>query len=188
MSRLRRNARSLPGWGRMNQQRRPARLCGGSSYGNPRRCRRSGSCGGWRQSGTSVRSLLPACLLQERKFYGGIARSADHVVMVAPVELVLVTRHAVGEKDGTGQSAHRQQLERGDCGPLSLVRRQCRETGSTKTSECNKPPWPSKMGRPARRTVMLRPSRLFHRVSMGGCLEVSCARLEMRRARSAGSS
>ncbi len=41
-----------------------------------------------------------------------ITLRADHVMVVAPVELVLITRHAVRKRDSAGQSAFRQQLER----------------------------------------------------------------------------
>src|SRR5690349_15908419 len=42
----------------------------------------------------------------------GVTLRADHVVMIAAIELVLIARHAVRKRDSAGQSAFRQQLER----------------------------------------------------------------------------
>src|SRR5215831_7395819 len=50
--------------------------------------------------------------LQRKKFDRGVTLRADHVVMVAAIELVLITRHTVRERYSAGQPAFRQQLER----------------------------------------------------------------------------
>src|SRR5258708_1215477 len=50
--------------------------------------------------------------LRREKLYRRVTFRADHVVVIAAIELVLITRHAVGERNGAGQSAFRQQLER----------------------------------------------------------------------------
>src|SRR5436309_4869367 len=50
--------------------------------------------------------------LRREKFYGRVALSANHVMVVTAVELVLIARHAVRKRDGAGQTTLRQQLER----------------------------------------------------------------------------
>lgn len=50
--------------------------------------------------------------LRGEKLNGRAALRADHVMMAAPVELMLIAGHAVWEWNSAGQAAFRQQLER----------------------------------------------------------------------------
>src|SRR5262245_48199452 len=65
-----------------------------------------------------VKVVFPADLFlqlshfRRKEFNRRSALGANHVMMVAAVELVLVARGAVGKRDGAGQAALRQQLER----------------------------------------------------------------------------
>src|SRR6478672_12220375 len=56
--------------------------------------------------------LFQFVYLRREKLDGRVTLRADHVMVVTAVELVLVTRHAVRERDSAGQSAFGQQLER----------------------------------------------------------------------------
>src|SRR5262245_3618896 len=65
-----------------------------------------------------VKTVLAADLffqfadLRRKEFHGSAAFGADHVMVAATIELVLVAGGAVGEGNGAGQSAFGQQLER----------------------------------------------------------------------------
>src|SRR5690242_5409157 len=56
--------------------------------------------------------LFQLVYLGREKLDGRVTLRADHVVMVAAIELVLIARHAVRKRNSAGQPAFRQQLER----------------------------------------------------------------------------
>ena len=56
--------------------------------------------------------LFQLVYLRREKLDRRVTLRADHVVVIAAIELVLIARHAVRKRDGAGQSALRQQLER----------------------------------------------------------------------------
>jgi len=56
--------------------------------------------------------LLKLADFRRKELDRGAALGAHHVMVAAAVELVLVARHAVGKRNGAGQAAFRQKLER----------------------------------------------------------------------------
>src|SRR5262249_24258934 len=49
---------------------------------------------------------------RRKELDGSAAVGADHVMVVTPVKLVLIARHTIRKRNGAGQPALRQQLQR----------------------------------------------------------------------------
>ena len=56
--------------------------------------------------------LLHHYVLRRKKNDRRVTLRANHVVVIAAIELVLIARHAVRKRNGAGQAAFRQQFER----------------------------------------------------------------------------